>query len=59
MGKKCCAPNCQSGYKGGNMIDISTHKFHDHWKKKFPRGGEWKVKKIHLFVVNTSQMMTL
>ena len=45
MGKKCCAPNCRSGYKGVSMVDISMHKFHEHWKEKFPRGGGWKVTK--------------
>ena len=45
MGKKCCAPNCRSGYKEENMIDISMHKFRGRWKEKFPRGGDWKVTK--------------
>ena len=43
MGKKCCAPNCRSGYAGVNMDGIPMHKFRERCKENFPRRGEWNV----------------
>ena len=41
------------------MTDITVHKFQEKWKEKLPRGGEWKVTKTRIFVVNILQKATL
>ena len=41
MGRKCCAPNCKSGYKTQPKEDYVTfHKFRVEWKHKIHRGGD-------------------
>ena len=42
----------RSEYQGVDMTDITMHKFLEKGKEKLPRGGEWKVTKTRIFVVN-------
>ena len=43
MGKTCCVPRCNSGYKNVDMSGITMHSFRPRWKEKIRRGGTWKV----------------
>ena len=55
MGRKCCAPNYNSGYKSQSKEDYVTfHKFRVEWKNKIHRSGDWDVTH-HSYVVNISK----
>ena len=44
MGRKCCVPNCKSGYTSQPKEDCVTyHKFRVEWKDKIHRGGDWDI----------------
>ena len=44
MGRKCCVPNCKSGYQS-QVKDTKTtfHKFWKEWENKIHRGGKWSM----------------
>lgn len=43
MGKICCVPGCDSGFKGVDMTAISMHTFRKDWEINVPRGDDWNV----------------